>query len=60
MNKGIPMDDTSSAPVNDQYVSSQPPLDACTWCGLIMLCRACFADASVITARAVRENRKAA
>ena len=46
--------------INGEYVSSQPPLDACTWCGLITLCRACFADAAIVTPTAVRESRRAA
>jgi hypothetical protein len=54
------MNEPSSPPITDGYVSSQPPLSACTWCGLITLCQACFADAAVVTPTAVRENRRAA
>lgn len=54
------MNQHSPLGVNEDYVSSQPPLGACTWCSLTTLCQSCSAGAVLVTSGAVIANRQAA
>lgn len=54
------MNEPAALGKSDDYVSSQPPPDACTWCGLSFPCGACFADATLVVASVADASRHAA